>query len=119
MFSRAQRVNPDDPRKATTRQYVAWLLAALVVLFCLSARLNSYNALRHNLRPTSTRAYFDSDATRLGTSLVVLLLVWWAARASTLNPIAATPSPVCATAIPRRSCGGFDLDFHVRPPPRS
>ncbi len=118
MFPKANRAIPGTLREATTQQYVAWLLASLVVLFCLSARLNSYNALHHHLRPTSAQAAFDSDATRLGTSLVALLLLWWAARASVLNPIAATPSPVCTTPIPRRSCGGFDIDYHVRPPPR-
>lgn len=118
MFPRAKRGIPCNVRKATTQQYLAWLLAGLVVLFCFSTRLSGYKALQHNLRSVYTRAYFDSDETRLGTSLVVLLLLWWAARPSVLNRTAAAPSPVRATPIPRRSCGGFDLYFHVRPPPR-
>jgi hypothetical protein len=118
MFPRANRGIPCNLRKATTQQYLAWLLAALVVLFCFSTRLSGYKALQNNLKSVNTRAYFDSEETRLGTSLVVLLLLWWAARASILNSIATAPSLVCATGVPRRSCGGFDLDFHVRPPPR-
>lgn len=118
MFPRGKCTVPGNLRQATSQQCLAWLLAALVVLFCFSTRLSNYNSLQRSAKSVNTRIYLDNDETRLGTSLAVLLLLWWAVRASILNPIAVAPSTVCATPLPRRSCGGFDLDLHVRPPPR-
>jgi len=119
MFPGAQPASAAHERNLTTQQYIAWLLAALVVLFCIDARLGSYHALRHNSKSINTRAYLDNEATRLGTSLAALLLLWWVARAASPRLNTASVSRINAAANSVWLAGGFDSEFRVRPPPRS
>ena len=114
-----QPASPANKRKVTTQQYLAWLLVALVLLYCIIARLGGYNALHHNSKSTYTAAYLDNERTRLGTSLAALLLLWWVARATSLRLSTATASQVSAVAKSVGIAGGFDREFRVRPPPRS
>jgi hypothetical protein len=118
MLPHAHPAIHDTRREATTQQYAAWLLAALVVLFCANARLGSYKQLHRSTRPANTRAYFDSEETRLGTPLAALLLLWWTARAKDVRPIAATPSPIISASNSAAPLGGFEREFRIRPPPR-
>src|SRR3974377_1871646 len=43
-----QPAGPANKRKVTTQEYLAWLLVALVVLYCISARPGGYDPLHHN-----------------------------------------------------------------------
>lgn len=119
MVPGTQPANPANKRNVTTQQYLAWLLVSLVVLYCISARLGSYNALHHNSKSINNVAYLDDENTRLGTSLAALLLLWWVARATSLTLSSDTASPVSAAVPSARITGGFDREFRVRPPPRS
>jgi len=118
MFPGIQPASPRNNSRAATQQYLAWLLTALVLVFCCNARLSKYNGLHQDLKPTTRLADPGSAATRLGTALAGVLLLWGLSRASGPMIQAATPSPVGATPDPRRSRGGFEREFHVRPPPR-
>ena len=118
MFPGSHSVNLSSNRKTTTEQYLAWALAALVVLFCLSARLSRYEGLRRNLKPATEQVNPLSTATMLGTALIGVLLLWGLGPANGPRMKVATPSPVSATPDSRRSRGGFEHEFHVRPPPR-
>jgi len=118
MFPGTQPARAANQRKLTTQQYLAWLLAALVVLFCIDARLGSYNTLHHNPKSINTVAFLDNEETRLGTSLAALLLLWWVARATSLTLSTATASQVSAAVQSAGIAGGFDREFRVRPPPR-
>ncbi|HWS97543.1 MAG TPA: hypothetical protein VN620_13840 [Candidatus Methylomirabilis sp.] len=111
--------SPANKHNATTQQYLAWLLVALVVLYCSSARPGGYNPLHHNSKSINNVAYLDNEESRLGTSLAALLLLWWVARATSLTLGSVTASQVSAAVQSAGIAGGFDREFRIRPPPRS
>lgn len=105
--------------RASIRDYSAWLLCALLLLFCANARLARYDIQDHNLRMATAQQYLDRDDTRLELSIAALLLLWCAS----ILPVPRFPATAVAEmaiANSALSCPGeFDPEAHLRPPPRA
>jgi hypothetical protein len=104
-------------RSSSFGRYSGWFLAALLILFCSSARSGPFQV--HNTSPKPPlRTYIEDPGTRLEAALVLLLLTWWLARLRTRADIVPTPIAISAMVSPVAIAGGFDRRRHIRPPPR-
>jgi|SRR5271166_381477 len=103
--------------ESTARDYSAWLLGALLLLFCANASLARYDLQRRNLKLATAQRYLDRDDARLELSIAALLLLWCAAILPVPQFAAIRVSATAAAnaALPRP--GEFDPESHLRPPP--
>ena len=106
-------------REITLRHYSAWLLGALLLLFCANARLARYDMQYRTLKLATAQRYLDRDDMRLELSIAALLLLWCVAILPVPRFAAGTASElrVAISALPRP--GEFDPESHLRPPPRA
>jgi hypothetical protein len=114
----AQALRNRTFRKFRVRHCSGWVLCALLLLFCGSARLARYSGASRNLKLATTQSYLDSDETRLEMSIAVLLLLWTVSVNSALR-LAATRGSFAVAAVPysSRHEGEFDPESYLRPPP--
>jgi hypothetical protein len=104
--------------RVTLRIYSGWLLCALVVLFCASARSDNYDAGRHGLRVSTQRAIIGAGKARRDHPRATLLELFCLAAGWTLLLGTAKESLQCGTAQAEYCYGGFDPERYLRPPPR-
>src|SRR5271169_2636707 len=99
------------------RHCSAWILSALLLVFCANARLARYQFGSRNLKLATTQSYLDNDETRLEAFIAALLLLWCVTVIPVLR-IAATSESLLATTLPTSyHSGAFDPESHLRPPP--
>ncbi len=103
--------------KATIRDHSAWILCALLLLFCANAKLARYDIQDRNLKLVTAQQFLDRDDTRLELSIAALLLLWCAAILPVPRFASATVAETAMAnfALPRP--GEFDPESHLRPPP--
>ncbi len=103
--------------KATMRHYRAWILCALVLVFCANAKLSRDELRKHTVNQSSTRAFLDGRDSRGKLSDIPPLLLWcvggfaaflFIRRRGTLLPAVVPNTPTFS---------GFDPESHLRPPP--
>jgi hypothetical protein len=103
--------------ESPTRLYSACLLGALLLLFCVNARLSRYAIGARNLKLATTQRYLDSDETRLAASIAALLLLWCVAVVGVVRSAAVCECLQAAAACVPLRPGQFDPESHLRPPP--
>jgi hypothetical protein len=104
--------------RASIRDYSAWILCALLLLFCANARLARYDIQYHDLKLATAQQFLDRDDTRLELSIAALLLLWCAAILPVPRFATTTVSQMRATMFALPHPGEFDPESHLRPPPR-
>src|ERR1035438_6480472 len=76
MFPTVQALRNRIIGRLTIRDYSAWLLCALLLLFCANAKLARYYVEHRNLKLATVQSYVDRDDMRLELSIAALLLLW-------------------------------------------
>jgi hypothetical protein len=104
--------------RASIRDYSAWLLCALLLLFCANARLARYDIQYRNLKLATAQQYLDRDDTRLELSIAALLLLWCAAILPVPQFAAGSVTGMALANSTLSRPGEFDPESHLRPPPR-
>jgi hypothetical protein len=103
--------------EATMRHYSAWLLCALLLVFCASAKLDRYELRQHNVNQASARAFLDGREQRGKPSNIPPLLLWCVAGAA-LYLFLRTSVVLLPSFVPTsQAFSGFDPESHLRPPP--
>ena len=101
------------------RIYGAWLLCALLLLFCVSAKSANYDNFKHSLRPLAAQSLFSATRSRRDNPKATLLELFYLVTVSVPLFFAARESLRGAAARASHLCGCFDPELHLRPPPRT
>ena len=102
---------------ATMRHGSAWILCALLVIFCANAKLARYEIQRRTLRLATTHAYLDGDETLRKLPKAAPPL-FWRPSCNVEGTSPRTQTILLAVAAARSiPFTGFDPEFHLRPPP--
>ncbi|HEY4932180.1 MAG TPA: hypothetical protein VII23_11465 [Terriglobales bacterium] len=102
---------------ATIRHGSAWILCALLVIFCANAKLARYEIQRHTLKLATTHAYLDGDETLRKLPKASRLLIWRLGRTLEGNPPEAQTDLLAVAVSESAPFKVFDPEFHLRPPP--
>jgi hypothetical protein len=119
MFPVVQTLRNRIIGRATIRDYSAWLLCALLLLFCANAKVARYDLQHRNLKLATIQSYIDRDDLRLELSIAALLLLWCVAILPAPRFAASTVSEIRVAVSALSRPGEFDPESHLRPPPRA
>ena len=119
MFPVVQTLRNRIIGRATIRDYSAWLLCALLLLFCANAKVARYDLQHRNLKLATIQSYIDRDDLRLELSIAALLLLWCVASLPVPRFAAGTVSEIRVAVSALSRPGEFDPESHLRPPPRA
>jgi hypothetical protein len=117
MFLAVQTLRNRIIGRATIRDYSAWILCALLLLFCANARLVRYDVQHRNLKLATVQSYVDRDDMRLELSIAALLLLWCVAILPAPRFVAGRVSETRPAILVSMRPGEFDPESHLRPPP--
>lgn len=119
MFPAIQTLRNRIIGRVTIRDYSAWILCALLLLFCANAKVARYDVQHRNLKLATIQSYIDRDDLRLELSIAALLLLWCVATLPVprFAAGAVTEMAVANSTLPRP--GEFDPESHLRPPPHA
>jgi hypothetical protein len=109
-FSRPTRTN-------TIRDYSAWFLCGLLLLFCANAKAARYGSTNRVRRLATTQSYLDNGQTRLEISMAALLLLWFVSVRRAPRAFAGIAAANAAGVPIASKFGEFSRESHLRPPP--
>ena len=103
--------------KAKVRHASAWVLCALLLIFCANAKLARYEIQRHSLKLATTQTYLDGEETLRKLPKTAPLLLWCVGVIAVSLSIRTQANflPVIIPSSPPFK--GFDPESHLRPPP--
>jgi hypothetical protein len=109
----------EDPVSGRVKQriYCARLLCALLLLFCISAKSNNYDTVKHSLRIATQQAFISTSRTQRDHPKATLLELFYLAAGSISLFLAAPITLRRTTALAQFRRGGFDPELYLRPPP--
>jgi hypothetical protein len=119
MFPVVQTLRNHIIGRATIRDYSAWLLCALLLLFCANAKVARYDLQHRNLKLATIQSYIDRDDLRLELSIAALLLLWCVAIVPVPRFAASTVTEMAGATSTLPRPGEYDPESHLRPPPRA
>jgi hypothetical protein len=103
--------------KAKLRHASAWVLCALLLIFCANAKLARYEIQRHSLKLATTQTYLDGEETLRKLPKIAPLL-FWCVGVIAIPLLIRRREILLPAVIPISSAlKGFDPESHLRPPP--
>jgi hypothetical protein len=103
--------------KAAMRHCGAWLLCALLLILCASAKLARYEIHKDTLKLASTQTYLDGEETLLKELSKTTPVLWFAgiiAVSIFIRTQTILLTVVISSSTPFK---GFDPESRLRPPP--
>jgi len=110
--------NQEERNRAfSTRNYGAWILCALLVLFCVNAGLARYETHQRIPKLATTQAYLDGVETLRKVPQAADLVLWHTVTIANFVGTTVHGAVLAALLLRVPPFKGFDPETYLRPPP--